>query len=69
MMAGKKMIAKAKRDYEFSCIEKWKKGQRYNIVYDAIGGIIALECDGGSVGHWSLDAFNEIRKNFDIIDN
>ena len=41
MMDGKKMIAKAKRNYEFSCIEKWKKGERYNMVYDAIGGIIA----------------------------
>ena len=69
MMVGKKMIAEAKRDYEFSCIEKWKKGETYTMVYDAIGGIIALEMDGGCVGHWSTDAFNEIRNNFDIIDN
>lgn len=69
MMAGKKMIAKAKKDYEFSSIEKWKKGERYNMVYDAIGGIIALESAGGYVGHWSIAAFNEIRNNFDITDN
>ena len=69
MMDGKKMIAKAKRNYEFSCIEKWKKGERYNMVYDAIGGIIALESDGGRIGHWTTDAFNEIRNNFDFIRN
>ncbi len=69
MMNGKKMIAKAKRDYEFSSIEKWKEGEKYNMVYDAIGGIIALESDGGNVGHWSIAAFNEIRKNFEIICN
>lgn len=69
MMAGKKMIAVAKRDFEFSCIEKWKKGERYNMVHDVIGGIIALEMDSGDVGHWSTDAFNVIRNNFDIIDN
>lgn len=69
MMAGKKMIARAKRDYEFSSIEKWKKGERYNMVYDAIGGIIALESDGGYTGHWSMAAFDEIRDNFEIIYN
>lgn len=69
MMVGKKMIAVAKRDLEFSCIEKWKKGERYAMVYDAIGGIIALESDGGYVGHWSTAAFSEIHNNFDIISN
>ena len=39
------------------------------MVYDAIGGIIALESDGGRIGHWTTDAFNEIRNNFDIISN
>lgn len=69
MMAGKKMLAVAKSDYEFSCIEKWKKGERYNMVYDVVGGVIALESDGGRIGHWSIDAFNQIRDNFDIISN
>ena len=69
MMAGKKMLAVAKRDYEFSSIEKWKEGEKYNMVYDAIGGIIALESDSGRWGHWSTAAFNEIRDNFEIIDN
>ena len=32
MMAGKKMLAVAKRDYEFSSIEKWKEGEKYNMM-------------------------------------
>jgi hypothetical protein len=66
MMAGKKMIAIAKEDYEFSSTQKWKKGKRYNMVYDEIGGIIALDCDSGYVDHWSTDAFKEISENFEF---
>ncbi|MCI9098133.1 MAG: hypothetical protein HFI95_18580 [Lachnospiraceae bacterium] len=66
MMAGKKMLAVAKRDYEFSSIEKWKEGEKYNMVYDELGGVIELESDGGYIGHWSTAAFKEIRDNFDI---
>ena len=66
MMAGKKMLAVAKRDYEFSSIEKWKEGEKYNMVYDELGGVIELESDGGYSGHWSTAAFKEIRDNFDI---
>lgn len=69
MMNGKKMVAIAKRDYEFSCIEKWKKGEKYNMAHDEVGGVIALESDGGRIGHWSIAAFNEICDNFEIIES
>lgn len=65
-MIGIKMIAMAKRDYRFSCTEKWKAGERYNLTYDELGGVIALESDGGLIGHWSKAAFKEIRDNFEF---
>ncbi len=65
-MFGMKMNAIAKNDFEFSCIEKWKAGERYRMTYDEVGGVIALESEGGYIGHWSVAAFKEICGNFEI---
>lgn len=61
-----KLIVIAKEDYEFSSLEKWKKGEKYNLFYNELVGVISLESENGYIGHWSTEAYKEIRNHFEI---